>query len=81
MYHAVIANNTAIRTDGFVIEGLNHHSEKSNSYIPVFFIETLQNTIQEGNNYGGNPASFIGRGYYNASSQFTGAMAGALVYR
>lgn len=97
LYHAVIAENKAVRTDGFIVEGLENVrgpmlAASVNSpprlpdthyptYIPVYFIEVLNNVIEEGNVYGGGTGGFVVRGAYNGSSPFSGAMAAAVVLR
>lgn len=82
MYHCVVANNTAVRTDGFIAEGLQHGKVAKPAFMPVAFVEHLDNTIAEGNNYGGGVGGFTLSGFYNASSvDYTGAMATAITYR
>eukprot|EP00040_Diaphanoeca_grandis_P005094 m.31359 g.31359 ORF g.31359 m.31359 type:complete len:780 (+) comp16447_c0_seq1:96-2435(+) len=76
MFHAVVANNTGARIDGFIVEGLNHAG-----FLPCYFVETLDNNIVEGLNYDGGVGSFSTSGYYNKSAAFSGGMAVALVYR
>jgi len=78
MWHAVVANNTALRAQGFIIEGLNHGQH---TYMPCYFVETLHNRVLEGVTYDGSVGGFAVSGYYNASQPFTGAMAAAIVYR
>ena len=85
MYHAVIANNTAARTDGFIVEGLNHESKPGGfpHLIPCFFVEHVDNSVVEGNNYAGTASGgFALSGFYNGSSPYyTGPMATAVTYR
>ena len=80
-WHAVVANNTALRTDGFIVEGLNHGHGVQFAYMPCYFVETLHNRITEGLTLAGSNGGFSLRGYFNASSPFKGAMAAGMVYR
>eukprot|EP00039_Didymoeca_costata_P014568 m.236657 g.236657 ORF g.236657 m.236657 type:complete len:728 (+) comp16052_c0_seq16:66-2249(+) len=81
MFHAVVADNVGVRINGFIVEGLNHEATPNHPhYIPCYFVETMNNRIEEGNNYGGS-GNFHLSGYYNASATFHGPMAVAVVYR
>lgn len=77
IFHAIVANNTMLRSGGFITEGLRHQG----GFIPCYFVETLNNRILEGLDYTGSTARFLVSGYHNASLSFTGAMAAAIVYR
>ena len=73
------------RTDGFIVEGLNHEPKPGGfpSLIPCHFIEHIDNSVLEGNNYGGGGnAGFTLSGVYNSSSiYYTGPTATAITYR
>jgi hypothetical protein len=81
MWHAVVANNTILRAQGLLVEGLNHGRAPEFAYMPCYFIETISNTITEAITYSGSVSGISASGYYNHTSPFTGAMAAALVYR
>lgn len=78
MFHAIVANNTIERASGLIAEGLNHGKD---TYMPVYFIETLNNRIIDSISLTGEVAGLSAYGYYNASAKFNGTMAAALVYR
>jgi hypothetical protein len=81
MWHAVVANNTVMRAEGLIVEGLNHGTAPHFTYMPCYFIETTANKIMEALTYTGTNGGFSASGYYNGSTPFAGPMAVALVYR
>eukprot|EP01046_Picozoa_sp_COSAG06_P005055 COSAG06_NODE_221_length_19912_cov_17.460875_8_plen_143_part_00 len=77
MRHAVISNNSFVRTDGTLVWGLNH---KENALMPCYFIEHFRNRVSD-RRLQGSPGGFRALGFYNASNDFSGPMAVGLVYR
>ena len=77
MRHAVVSNNTFVRTDGTLVWGLKH---KGNALMPCYFIEHFRNRVSD-RRLQGSPGGFRALGFYNASSDFNGPMAVGLVYR
>mmetsp|Transcript_3263 Transcript_3263/g.8005 ORF Transcript_3263/g.8005 Transcript_3263/m.8005 type:complete len:128 (+) Transcript_3263:354-737(+) len=76
MANAVVAHNTMARSNAFVAEGLNHRE-----YLPIWFTEFLNNSIVEGNSYGGAQGSFQTSGFYDPNGTYDGPMAVGIVYR
>ena len=72
MWHAVVANNVAFRAGGFV---LTDYFE----YFSYCFIETHNNHVSEQAYYGTPGVSINGK--YNASSDVTGPLLVACVWR
>ena len=72
MWHAVVANNVAVRAGGFI---LTDYFEYSSDY----FVETHNNHVSEEPYYGGGEISI--NGAYNQSSDFTGSLVVASVWR
>ena len=82
LYHAVIAENIAIRSDAFIVEGIQIQAPgRYPTYLPTYFIEVLSNRVVEGNVYGGGTGGFRVFGSHNASSPYSGPMAAAIVLR
>ena len=48
MRHAVIANNTFVRTDGALVWGLNHQKPgMPEAFMPCYFVETFRNRVSD----------------------------------
>ena len=82
MWHAVVANNSIVRAEGLIVEGLNHPDGLGkDAFMPCYFVETLSNRVIESLTYTGSVAGLSASGYFNASKAFSGAMVAAIVYR
>ena len=66
MFHAVVANNTVERAGGLIVEGLNHGH---NTFMPVYFIETLHNRIVESISLTGAVAGITASGQLASQSR------------
>eukprot|EP01052_Picozoa_sp_SAG31_P016506 SAG31_NODE_1096_length_9920_cov_14.794216_1_plen_113_part_00 len=81
MRHAVVANNTFVRTDGTLVWGLNHAKRGlPAAFMPCYFVEQIRNRVSD-RRLQGLPVGFRVLGYYNSSAEFDGPMAVGLVYR
>ena len=73
MWHAVVANNVAVRAQGFVLTDFFEYSSD-------YFIETLNNKVS-GTAYYASSGGIGINGKCNASSDFTGSLVVASVWR
>lgn len=62
-FDVIVAENTALRTDGFANWGLNPHNIGQQ---PAYCNSFVDNTIAAGNGYGTNQAIFWVTGFSNA---------------
>jgi len=81
MRHAQINNNTAVRTAGYFVEGLNHQKPGMlPTLMPCYFIEHSKNKVLD-RRLQAATAGFFTSGFYNTSLDFHGPMAVGIVYR